>query len=439
MRIGRIDDRGVILIASYLVVVVLLTFGLIFVNRSINDKNIAERIKRTTIAFYLAEAGLDRGLVWLRAQGSPPSGTSAFDPLGGAVSLGAGTYSVLIDPDDSNPGRYLKRYTIISTGTAGDTIKQLANEVQVDSYARFAYFTDTEHFRWYGWYRVPVWFIGRDLLEGPVQTNSHFHIKGNPVFAGTVRASDNFITFFNNGSYIDTTSTSNPPYDVPNFQQGIDLGVEPIKMPSKALDLRTAAVQGGLQLTGPSTIVLNADGTMNVTGRLPSGGRLNNQNMALPDNGAVFVDGGDLTVSGTLNGQLTMGTNRNLVVANNITYADNPRINPNSDDKLGLIAERNVVVSSSAPDNVEIDASIMALGNSFIVENWWSGPVKGNLTVYGGIIQRERGPVGTFSGATGQKLSGYSKDYHYDPRLVNSPPPFYPTTGDYISLSWKEK
>jgi hypothetical protein len=81
----------------------------------------------------------------------------------------------------------------------------------------------------------------------------------------------------------------------------------------------------------------------------------------------------------------------------------------------------------------------MALGNSYIVEKWYSGPPKGTLTTYGGIIQRERGPVGTFNGSTGQKLSGYSKDYNYDTRLMASPPPFYPTTGDYISLSWTEE
>jgi hypothetical protein len=161
--------------------------------------------------------------------------------------------------------------------------------------------------------------------------------------------------------------------------------------------------------------------------------------MALPINGALFVDGGDVNVSGVLNGRLSIGTNRNIVVVNNITYADDPRTHPASDDMLGLIAEKDVVISQNAPYNVEVDASMLALGNSFLVENWWGIPVKGTLTLYGGIIQRERGPVGTFSSSTGQKLSGYSKDYHYDTRLIDSPPPFYPTTGDYISLSWKEQ
>jgi hypothetical protein len=79
----------------------------------------------------------------------------------------------------------------------------------------------------------------------------------------------------------------------------------------------------------------------------------------------------------------------------------------------------------------------MALDTSFMRDNWSQG-LKGTLTVYGGIIQDERGPVGTFNGGTGQKISGYSKDYTYDTRLLNTPPPFFPTTGDYITLAWEE-
>lgn len=429
------NEKGIILITSYLVIAVLLTFSLIFVNRSINEKNIASRQKNSAAAFYLAEAGLDQGLVWLRAQGAPPAGTSAFDPLGGRQSLGEGSYSISIDPDDGNPGVFLKRYKIITRGTVGDATRELINEVRLDSYARYAYFTDTEHFQ-IGWGNVAVWFVGNDILQGPTHTNSHFHIKGDPVFTDVVGSSDNFITFYNDGNYIYTSNPSNPPYDEPDFQQGIDLGAEPVNMPSQALDLRAAANSGGIYLAGDTTVVLNPDGTMNITN--PNQGWID-QNMALPANGAFFVNEGNVYVSGTLDGQLTIGSSMDVVITDNLVYADDPLVNPNSDDVLGLIGENDVVISQGTPFDLQVYASIMALENSFMVENWDLGPAKGTLTVYGGIIQDERGPVGTFSGATGEKLSGYSKNYIYDPRLVNTPPPFYPTTGDYISLSWKEQ
>ncbi|MBU4346540.1 MAG: hypothetical protein KKH29_04345 [Candidatus Omnitrophica bacterium] len=431
------NEKGIILITSYLVITVLLTFSLIFVNRSVNEQNIARRQRDLAATFYLAEAGLARGLNWLRNQAQPPAGTAAFDPLAGAQDLGAGTYTISIDPDDANPGNNLKRYKIISNAAIGGVTEQLVNEVQTDSYARYAYFTDTEHFRWFGWFRVPVWFIGGDTIEGTTQSNSHFHIRHNPGFTGLVRSADNFTTFYNNGNPIDSANPSNPDIDVPDFQQGLDLGVDPLNMPSRALDLRVAAVQAGLHLNGSTTVVLNADGTMNVTNSQQG---WDDENMPLPGNGALFVTGGNLTVSGTLDGRLTMGTNRDVIVANSITYSDDPRDNPPqdpSDDMLGLIAERDVVISQDAPDNVTVEASIMALGDSFTVEDWWGGDPKDTLTVYGGIIQNERGPVGTFNPITGER-TGYLKDYNHDPRLLIEPPPFYPTTGDYISLSWEE-
>jgi hypothetical protein len=33
--------------------------------------------------------------------------------------------------------------------------------------------------------------------------------------------------------------------------------------------------------------------------------------------------------------------------------------------------------------------------------------------------------------------SGYSKDYRYDVRMVDSPPPYFPTTGQYDVKSWQ--
>ena len=61
----------------------------------------------------------------------------------------------------------------------------------------------------------------------------------------------------------------------------------------------------------------------------------------------------------------------------------------------------------------------------------------GTLAVLGGIIQKARGPVGTFNSTTGQTVTGYSKAYSYDPRLAMNPPPYYPTTGQYERVSWQ--
>ncbi|MBU3911214.1 MAG: hypothetical protein KKD90_01365 [Candidatus Omnitrophica bacterium] len=422
------NKKGIVLITSYIVIAVLTILGAAFISRSIAEIRVAERGQNSMQAFYLAEAGIDYAIDRLRTTGASGQRSSGLQNIG--------VYDCVWQRVGSS-----STWEIISTGTVGaDTQRAIRVELEPDTFARYLYFTDSEHFRWYGW-RLPVWFITGDGLGGPLQTNSHFHISGDPVFSDPnfhkpVKSEDDFITYMNGGWPINSTATSNPPYDNPTFEEGLQLGADRAPFPSKALDLRTAAVQDGLMLTGPTSIVLESDGTMTVTNPLKG---WTTQNMALPSNGALFVNGGDTTISGTLNGQLSIGTNRNIVIADNVTYNIDPRINPASTDTLGLIAEKDVIISSGAPYDVEIDASIMALGNSFTVENWWAGSPKGAITVFGGLIQDERGPVGTFDPATNTRISGYSKDYQYDARLMTNPPPFYPTTGDYVVVTWREQ
>jgi hypothetical protein len=102
---------------------------------------------------------------------------------------------------------------------------------------------------------------------------------------------------------------------------------------------------------------------------------------------------------------------------------------------LGLLANQFVQVyppvnssGTNLPDarnptayfqNPRIDAAILALGHSFIVQNYNRGATLGTITVNGGIAQKWRGPVGTFGGSP----TGYVKNYVYDTRLQYSSPP----------------
>jgi hypothetical protein len=424
------SNKGIALISMYLVIAVLLIFSGAFFSLSINQNRTSDISKRRIKAFYISEAGLDRAVVWLRAQAIPPIGDRT-DPWGGVQSLGGGSYTAAIaDLGIIGGSGNVRRYRITSTGTYGNMSRVLVNYVQVDNYARYLWFTDKEIFS-----GSTVWFWTQDRLNGPTHTNGHFNIAGDPVFENETRSVDSYIRFFNNGSNINLSQLTNPPYDNPDFQQGMNFGAEPTTMPSQALSLRAAATSGGLSLRGNTTVVLNDDGTMNVTNSRKG---WDNRNMALPANGALFVNSGNLDISGTLNGRLTAGASYDVIIRDDIVYADDPRINPNSDDTMGIIAENDVVISSNSPFNLEIDACVMAMNTSFMLDYWWLGPPKGALNVYGGIIQDERGPVGTFNGVTGQKVSGYSKNYLYDSRLLSSPPPFMPTTGDYIALAWEE-
>ena len=82
--------------------------------------------------------------------------------------------------------------------------------------------------------------------------------------------------------------------------------------------------------------------------------------------------------------------------------------------------------------DVTIEAAILALNDSFIVDNWQCGDELTRLRVKGAIAQRFRGPVGMFSGSSLQH--GYPKDYEYDDRLRYRSPPYFV---EPVKASWK--
>ena len=177
---------------------------------------------------------------------------------------------------------------------------------------------------------------------------------------------------------------------------------------------------------------------------------------------------GDAFVQGSLSGQLTIATQNNVIVDGNITYADcawtvgqaeeaNSYCPANTagatNDALGLIAnnyaevDRPILASTSSSNNptilptcataaaapncdpsngtngITIDAAVLALNQSFTVNNYTDGGNEGTLTLYGSVQQYARGAVGTFSGNS--VSSGYQKHYTWDPLLDYFYPPSY--------------
>ena len=167
---------------------------------------------------------------------------------------------------------------------------------------------------------------------------------------------------------------------------------------------------------------------------------------------------GNVYVSGTYSGQLTIAAENDIIVDNDLCRGSCSS-SPSGNGLLGLIANNFIRVfhpvtptgthdhvgqlqrhqqpgSGSTPydggtqTNLRIDAAMLAIQHSFIVDHYNCGSPLGTLTVNGAISQKFRGPVGTVSGTT---ASGYSKNYTYDDRLrYLSPPNFL----DPVESAW---
>jgi hypothetical protein len=170
--------------------------------------------------------------------------------------------------------------------------------------------------------------------------------------------------------------------------------------------------------------------------------------------GVIHVEG-NVAVSGTLRGQVTLAATGNVVIADDIRYATDPGAGL-CVDMLGLFAGSDVIIADNTLNSPQragssgsastyrtyddtkdefIQGVVLAL-NIFTAENYDGGPSdaedceakndgRGCIYLTGGIIQDTRGAVGLTDG------TGYIKRYAYDQCVLNSPPPYFPTTGHF--------
>jgi hypothetical protein len=87
-------------------------------------------------------------------------------------------------------------------------------------------------------------------------------------------------------------------------------------------------------------------------------------------------------------------------------------------------------------ENVKIEAALLAIKHSVIVDNYNCGAKLGTLNVVGALAQKYRGAVGTSGnpGNPGNPGTGYLKNYEYDERLKTTEPPSFiePIKSDWV-------
>ncbi|MDQ1461738.1 MAG: hypothetical protein QOI08_3222, partial [Actinomycetota bacterium] len=322
------------------------------------------------------------------------------------------------------------------------------------------------------------------VLNGPVHSNDGLYVCGTPTFNGRVD------TYYNSTA---TPGTGNTPkfggpgkvYNTcgvplaPHFDPGDPSSGSFLQFPAANTSIKTqadgAAGGTGCLYTGPTTITVLSTGKMNVTSlktRSTNSGCAPGTNLRLPLNGVIYVQNvpssssdpnysscsgssciGDVSISGVLNGQLTVAAADDIYITGNLTYNQYP----GGDDVLGLVAENDVAIvharGADVTDDITVDAAILSLYHSFYVQNWDTGgntacsgahPCAASgahsINLNGVIAQKFRGPVGTFSSGSGALSTGYNKNYSYDSRLKYMSPPYFlnPTQSAWIRNSYAE-
>jgi hypothetical protein len=130
---------------------------------------------------------------------------------------------------------------------------------------------------------------------------------------------------------------------------------------------------------------------------------------SIPTNGAVYVEQSAI-VLGVVRGRVTVASNADIIVPNNITYYDNL---PESDYVLGLIAQDNVFVASYSPSVLNWRAATIAQTGEW---RSYSGSGKTSMTFTGSTATNLGGSMGLFN----------TRTYNYDATLEYLSPPWFP-------------
>lgn len=293
-------------------------------------------------------------------------------------------------------------------------------------------------------------FVSSDTVNGPLHTEDRLVVCGTPTFG---RSASDAIEVVDPVGWTASCNGSSPHFT--GTEVASASGIDPPPDNSQLANLALPAYR----YSGQTHITLNPDATMTVT----TGGA-SPRTVPYPSNGVVYVSStavcpgytpfgvtygagnttatvngqpvpagcGILTVNGTYNQPLTLGSDNDVVIDGNLTSSNSA--------VLGLIADNFVRVFHPCANGTNgagtlssptINAAMLAVRHSFIVDNYDCGSSPGTLNVTGAIAQIYRGPVGTFN--SNGVSTGYAKNYNYDNHLHAQEPPHFL---DPVQAAW---
>ena len=163
------------------------------------------------------------------------------------------------------------------------------------------------------------------------------------------------------------------------------------------------------------------------------------------DNPIIFAED-RLWVEGVVKGKITVvavrfpleTNNMDIWIPNNLTYVAYDQTN-----NLGLVAQRDIYFARNIPEAFRVDGALLAQKGKIIRHGYISGcgfdsthSVKDSLTLNGSIISYNK----SYWNFGSSPSSGFiTRTINYDASLLLQPPPYFPTSGDYEFITWKEE
>lgn len=392
--------------------------------------------------------------------GTGPYVHAFSDPQGTQI----GHYSLEITP----PSNGSSVVTISSTGWSDDlpNVKRtITAQYGIPSLGEYSFLSNGS-----------VWYGAGSVVNGRVHSNNGVRMDGTNLSLVTSSQTD---------YQCGTETGCHPPENKPGVwgaggdQALWQFPVSSIDFDSVSLDfadMKTAAQTDGLYLDGVGVqgyhLVFAADGTFKVykvtatdwlkaysvpgqgLGEQGIGGCRKEYQLISSEqllgtytvaNTPILLAESTLWVEGVVDGRITVAaahfpiqsSNVNIWIRDSITYKDH-----DGSDTLGLIAQADIYFVRDVPDDFMVDAVLMAQSGKIIRHGYLqtcggtTGAVKNSLTLNGSVISYYK----SYWNFGDPLESGFTNRYiNYDSHNQYAPPPFFPTSGDYEFISWKEE
>ena len=391
------SDEGIAAVTVVLIAAILFIMSTMLIGLAVYNSDQIHRQESRVKAVHMADAGLNAYLYSQRYGTAAPTGWTTLDD---------GKWSVSVV---SSPG--VSPVQVVATGVipSMNVTRTVAATVRFPTYAQYMFLSDAD-----------INIGSGALITGKVRCN------GNVANQGTVTGK------------VETHGAVTGLLDASHLQQGYSTGVPLVDFNQVSADLnsmRTLAQGSSTYFAGLASPYLGYRITFNGTTatiervRAASGTGVLTVDTAttrtIPAGGIFFIDD-DVWVRGTYTGAVTVGSNSNIYIPDNLQPSST-----NSPFTCGLVAQNNVIVPTwytSVPSNMTLYAAMLAQTGS-VYGDLQNGITKSSISIVGSISQKQ---YGYFAGLNGNTVvSGFTtRSYTYDARLDLNPPPKFPALRD---------
>lgn len=493
MLISRSEERGsaLALVLVFGLVLSILVAGLFVLFQSNTESFVWKR--NNMQARYSAEAGTALAVHMIMEGADVPGGDLPQAFLGSVdpeiwynLPADLGEVIVYVDPHDDNElvsqaNAYAVRGLARIPTSDGYQTYGMESAVMPENFARFACFLHEPDIS--GAYADGYRFDGPFFANDPVRVVSSSPGRNNdPWFYSFQLTSDYYVAGWGNTH----ATTPHPfgdlylePYErmllgPPYFE----LGVEPIPFGPGEVNweaARDAAIDGGIYFDGSLYPDL-PDGARMIVGADSIWIKTSDDGSSSPDfvycmdslmtKRVIWVENGPadrLFVKGDPDAEfmdslgvdslLTIGCNGDIWPYGPLLYENEDFDDPDNKCLLGLISVYGDLVMKDDPDDnggidwlppwnvdmglpagnrdVTYDAVVMVLSGEFRAERYWEPSPMSDFNLVGGYIVNNEGYTTTSN-------SGLNSVIHYDTRLMTMHPPYFPQTGKWGTVYWKE-